>query len=170
MSSVAHTRIYLVGFMGSGKSSVGRLLARKLGWKFVDLDREIEHHEKQTIAEIFQASGESRFRELEREHLSRLSLGRQVVIALGGGAFIDDSNREVANASGLTIWLKVSFATVVSRVKMDGSRPKFASPEQAETLYKSRESVYRQARLHVEADDRSPALVVEELLGVIRNL
>ena len=170
MSSVAHTRIYLVGFMGSGKSSIGRLLARKLGWKFVDLDREIERHEKQTIPEIFQAFGEPRFRELERLHLQRLSSERQVVIALGGGTFTDEVNREVANSSGLTVWLKVSFATVVSRVKMDGTRPKFGSVEQAEALYRSRESLYRQARLHVEADDRSPALVVAELLGAIRNL
>jgi shikimate kinase len=167
---VTHTRIYLVGFMGAGKSSVGRQLAKRLGWKFADLDREIERTEHQSIPEIFERSGEPYFREVESKCLQALSRQRQVVVALGGGAFADPANRELAAASGLTVWLKVSFATVVTRVKMDGSRPKFGSKEQAEALYNSRQEFYSQARVHIESDNRSPASVADELAELIRSL
>jgi shikimate kinase len=167
---VKPSRIYIVGFMGAGKSTIGRLLARRLGWAFVDLDREIERAENRAISDIFKTDGEPRFRELESRHLQVLSTRRQVVIALGGGAFMDAANREIAESTGITIWLKVSFATIVTRVRMDGTRPKFANREQAEKLYESRESVYRLARIHADAEERPPAAVADELLGVIRSL
>jgi shikimate kinase len=163
-------RIYIVGFMGAGKSTIGRLLAKRLGWAFLDLDREIERGEHRSISEIFTTEGEPRFRVLEQNYLRQLSTRHQVVIALGGGAFVDPANRELTETTGITIWLKVSFATVVTRVRMDGTRPKFANREQAETLYQSREPIYRLARIHAEADNRPPAEVADELLGAIRKI
>src|SRR5438093_89673 len=116
------SRVYLIGFMGAGKTSVGRLLAKKLGWKFIDLDKEIEQKEKRPIAEIFREQGEPHFRILENKYLKQISTAKRAVIALGGGAYVDAQNRQVADSSGLTIWLKVSFAKVADRVKMDGTR------------------------------------------------
>src|SRR5207244_7135559 len=93
-------RIYLVGFMGSGKSTVGRRLAKKLGWKFIDLDEEIECSERRAVADIFRAAGELHFRQLERLALQRLSASpstEKSIIALGGGAFLDPENRTIAD-------------------------------------------------------------------------
>src|SRR5262245_35541185 len=122
-------RIYLVGFMGAGKSRVGRELAERLGWIFIDMDAEIERAERMPIRDIFARFGEPHFRSLERDLLRRLSKRSRAVIALGGGAYIDPENRLLAESTGLTVWLKVSFDNVVHRVTMDGTRPMFASPE-----------------------------------------
>src|SRR5207244_12720116 len=96
-------RIYLVGFMGSGKTSVGWRLAKKLGWKFIDLDEEIERSEGRPVAEIFRENGEAHFRQIERNCLQKLSssaAAEKSVIAFGGGTFLDPENRVVADATG----------------------------------------------------------------------
>jgi shikimate kinase len=166
---VTITRIYLIGFMGAGKTTVGQRLARKLGWKFIDLDEEIERCEHRAIADIFRESGETHFRQLERLCLERVSSSPKSIIALGGGAFLDPENRALAEKTGLTVWLKVSFAKVASRVKIDGTRPKFTSKEQAEVLYQSREPYYALAKVHVSTDDGTPETVADEIIGVVRR-
>ncbi len=155
--------------MGAGKTSVGRRLAKNLGWKFIDLDEEIERTEGRAIADIFQEHGEIHFRQLERLYLQRISSSDKSVIALGGGAFLDPENRALAENTGLTVWLKASFAKVVARVKIDGTRPKFISSEQAEALYQSREPYYAMAKIHVSTDDGTPETVAAEILGVVRK-
>ncbi len=164
------SRIYLVGFMGSGKTTVGRRLAKKLGWKFIDLDEEIERYERRTVADIFRQDGEAYFRQLERHSLEQASSSKQSVIALGGGAFLDPENRGLAENTGLTVWLKVSFAKVGDRVKIDGTRPKLTSKEQAEGLYQSREPYYALAKLHVSTDDGTPETIAEEIIEAVRKL
>jgi shikimate kinase len=167
---VATTRIYLIGFMGSGKTSIGWRLAKKLGWKFIDLDDEIERGEGRPVAEIFRADGEARFRQMEQDCLKRLSswaVADKSVIALGGGTFLDPQNRAIAETTGLTVWLKVSFSTVVNRVKIDGTRPMFSSKEQAESLYRSREPYYALAKVHIATDDGTPETVADEIVGAI---
>src|ERR1051326_6210130 len=96
----AHKRLYLVGFMGAGKTTVGRRLAKKLGWKFLDLDEEIEHREGRTVANIFKEDGERHFRSLEHSCLKELASVPKAVIAMGGGAFVDPENRELAESTG----------------------------------------------------------------------
>src|SRR5690349_14887448 len=118
--------------MGAGKSTIGRHLAKKLGWKFIDLDEEIERREHRPIPEIFEKEGEPYFRSIERLCLKNLPPSLKVVVALGGGAFIDPENREHAEKTGLTVWLKASFSQLANRVKIDGRRPKFVDKEQAE--------------------------------------
>jgi shikimate kinase len=167
---VAVTRIYLIGFMGAGKTSVGWRLAKKLGWKFVDLDEEIERDQARAVAEIFRTEGEAGFRQIERNCLKKLSSSANIekyVIAFGGGTFLDPENRSIAESTGLTVWLKVSFSTVAGRVKIDGTRPKFTSTEQAELLHQSREPFYALAKLHISTDQGTPDTVVNEILGAI---
>jgi shikimate kinase len=156
--------------MGAGKSSVGRCLARKLGWKFLDLDEEIERREGRQIAEIFRQDGEPRFRDLERLCLKDISSSNKTVIALGGGAFIDPENRELADKTGLTVWLKVSFSRLVDRVRIDGTRPKFVDRTKAKQLYETREPFYELAKVHVSTDDGTPDSAADEIIGVFRKL
>jgi shikimate kinase len=166
---VAYSRIYLIGFMGAGKSTVGRRLAKKLGWKFIDLDDEIVRREKREIATIFREDGEPHFRNLERECLKQVSSSPKAVIALGGGTFIDPENRDVAEKTGLTVWLKVSFTNIAGRVKIDGTRPKFPDKDQARLLYESREPYYALARIQVSTDSGTPESVADEIAGVVRK-
>jgi shikimate kinase len=164
------SRIYLVGFMGSGKTTVGRRLAKKLGWRFIDLDEEIERRERRTVADIFRENGEPHFRQLERHFLKQASSFKQSVIALGGGAFLDPENRVLADTTGLTVWLKVSFAKIGDRVKIDGTRPKLTSKEQAEGLYQSRDPYYALAKLHVSTDHGTPETIADEIIEAVRKL
>ena len=164
-----YSRIYLIGFMGSGKTTIGRQLARKLGWKFIDLDREIEQGEKRQVADIFQENGEPYFRSLEKRYLKESSYSSRAVIALGGGTYIDPQNRALADLTGLTVWLKVSFARLADRVKMDGTRPKFDNRDEAERLYQDREPQYALARVHVSTDEGTPESVADEIIGVIKK-
>src|SRR5689334_7312447 len=101
--------IYLVGFMASGKSTIGRLLAHRLGWSFFDTDDEIEAAEKMTISEIFEQRGEPEFRRIEaeivRQHVRWIERGRPAVLALGGGVFTQAENRRILEGRGVTVWL-----------------------------------------------------------------
>ena len=156
--------------MGAGKSTVGRRLAKKLGWKFIDLDDEIERREGRPIAEIFRQHGEPHFRNLEQFYLKDLSSSPKTVIALGGGTFSDPVNRDLTEKTGLTVWLKVSFSKIADRVKIDGTRPKFADKVQAERLYQTRETSYALAKVHVLTDDGTPDSAADEIIGVFRKL
>jgi shikimate kinase len=167
---MAVERVYLVGFMGAGKTSVGRALATQLGWSFVDLDAEIEHSQKMAIRDIFVKSGEAQFRQLEREHLKQLSGRPHVVIALGGGATIDPENRLIIDSTGTSVWLNVSFDTAASRVALDGTRPLFKDPEHAARLFETRLPIYKLARIHVQADNRPPAAIAGEVALRLQEL
>jgi shikimate kinase len=156
--------------MGSGKTTVGRRVAKKLGWKFIDLDAQIERREGRSIADIFQQNGEPYFRNLERLCLKELSSSRKSVIALGGGTFIDPANRDVAEKTGLTVWLKVPFSKLVQRVRIDGTRPKFVNSAQAEHLYESREPLYALAKVHISTEDGTPESAADEIIGALRRL
>jgi shikimate kinase len=167
---MAIERIYLVGFMGAGKSTVGRELALKLGWPFLDLDTEIEKTEGVSVREIFARSGEPHFRRLEHEHLQLISQIPQAVIALGGGAYINPANRVIVDATGVAVWLNTSLTEVNERVRPDGTRPLLADPERARQLYADRLPSYRLARIHVLTDNRLPDDIAEEIVQRISNL
>lgn len=153
-------KIYLVGFMGAGKTTVGRALARRLGWRLEDIDELIEARERRTVADIFAEHGEAYFRSAEREVVRLLLPERQVVVATGGGTFADAANRALIRDDGATIWLDLPFDSVVARAPRDGRRPLAADREQFEALYLARRAAYQQA--HVRFDtSRSP---VEELV------
>ena len=163
-------RIYLVGFMGAGKTTVGRELALKLRWPFLDLDAEIEKSEKLSVREIFAQFGEARFRQLEREQLQRVSDASQAIVALGGGAYIDPGNRVIVDTTGVAVWLDTSLASVKERVRPGGSRPLLADAERAQQLYVERLPSYRLARIHVLTDNRLPDAIAEEIVQKVRNL
>jgi shikimate kinase len=160
--------IYIVGFMASGKSTIGRLLAHRLGWSFFDTDTEIESAEKCTISEIFAARGELEFRRIEnsilRQHVAWIERGRPAVLALGGGGFAQSENRELIESNGLTVWLDCPFEIVKRRVAAASHRPLARDPEQFETLYRARLDSYRLADVHVPIHGDDPDEVVEAII------
>jgi shikimate kinase len=160
--------IYLVGFMGSGKSTVGRSLAHRLGWSFFDIDAEIERAEGMTIAEIFAARGEAEFRRIEAEmvvqHIRWIERGRPAVVALGGGAFANPATRQLLSDNGVTVWLDCPFETVARRVANDPSRPLARDPEQFQALYQERRESYGLADVRIPIAEEEPAAVVEMLV------
>jgi shikimate kinase len=155
--------IALVGFMGCGKSTVGKLLAERLGWQFVDLDAEIERRTGRPIPEIFEQEGEAQFRELEHEAFleqQRLSRqGRPRVVALGGGAFVEPRNRDQLDVSGLSIWLDCPLTELWERVSSERHRPLARRREDFEQLYRERLPHYRLADFTVPAVDAPPRIV-----------
>jgi shikimate kinase len=159
--------IYLVGFMGSGKTTVGRLLADRLGWRFVDLDGEIEAEQKTTIAQIFEDQGEERFRELEAEAIRKwvhvVRSGRPVVLALGGGAFARPDNAEYLGSNGVTVWLDCPLERLRRRVAVNSDRPLARDSQRFEELYHLRAASYACADFRLEAGGDSPEAVVDAL-------
>lgn len=160
--------LYLVGFMGSGKSAVGRLLAEELGWAFADIDEDIEKSQGIPIAKIFDTRGEEEFRRLEREalrqRLKEVECGKPLVVALGGGAFVDPANRKMLADRGVTVWLDCPFPRISSRLEGQTHRPLARDPATFQQLYQDRRDMYSQAEHRVEADTDDPAAVVAEIL------
>jgi shikimate kinase len=157
-------KVYLVGFMGAGKSSVARALGRRLDWKAEDIDARIEQEERRDIPTIFRDSGEPYFRAREREALIDLLPERGAVIASGGGTFADASNRELMLRDGGVVWLDVPFDIILGRVPRDGRRPLAADRLGMEQLYNQRLAAYRQAHLRVDAGRGSVEELVEHIV------
>jgi shikimate kinase len=162
-------RIALVGFMGSGKSAVGRALARAVLYEFVDLDAVIAARCGRTIPAIFREEGEGQFRLAELEAAREAVTRTRIVLATGGGAFAQPRTREVLQSTCTTVWLRVALATVLKRVPEDGSRPLAGNREIMGTLLKSREPSYSEADLTVDSDDGTPAQVAKRILRVLRK-
>jgi shikimate kinase len=151
--------IYLVGFMGSGKSTVGRALARELGWSFVDLDEEIERREGTPISNIFEQHGEAAFRRMEsdalKERVRAVERGEPQVIALGGGAFVSDPNYTLLSNNGVSVWLDCPIEIVERRVRGFRHRPLARDPQRMRELYDARRAAYARAdyTIPIEGDD-----------------
>ncbi len=155
--------------MGSGKSTVGRALARRLGWSFYDLDSEIERAENTTIDEIFATRGEADFRRLEtemlRQHVRWIERGRPAVLALGGDAFVFAENRELLENNGIAIWLDCPFETIQRRVARESHRPLARDPAKFAALYEARRQFYALADIRAPIDCDNPDAAVEIILA-----
>ena len=146
-------KLYLVGFMGAGKTTVARALGRRLGWPVEDIDERIETRERRSVATIFAQDGESYFRQQERQTLSELLPQRQIVIATGGGTFAEPDNRALMLADGAVAWLDVPLSRVFDRVPANGRRPLAADRAQMEQLYARRRLAYAEAHIRVDGTE-----------------
>lgn len=156
-------KLYLVGFMGAGKTTVARALAKRTGWRVEDIDQRIEAREHKTVASIFSQQGEPYFRNLERLSLGELLPLRHVVVATGGGTFVEPDNRALMLADGAVAWLDLPLAQVIERVPADGRRPLAADRAQMELLFARRQLAYAHAHVRIDAA-RPVAEVVGRLL------
>lgn len=157
-------KIYLVGFMAAGKTTMARALAKRLGWRAVDVDELVEAREHLSVAEIFARHGEPYFRAAERAVLAEQLTPRHLVVATGGGTFVDPRNRAAINRDGLSVWLDVPFDRVVARLPPDGRRPLAADRGEFARLFASRREAYQQAHVRLDAGRASVEALVDELM------
>lgn len=168
-------RIYLTGFMASGKSTIGPILANTLGYASVDLDHVIETHSGKTISEIFRTDGEEKFRLLEGEALREVSSCSQYVISLGGGTIFQQNNIDIILATGILVYLKASSGQLVRRLRNKVDRPILRGPEgerltdstlrqRIEELLASRSSTYAKADLIIDTDHSTVGKTVDEIV------
>lgn len=174
-------KIFITGFMTSGKSTLGPILANVLGWNFYDLDKEIEKNEGKTVVNIFHDNGEAYFREKERETLEKIINGKEVIVALGGGTIANESNLFLMKEAGKIIYLEVSPEVLYHRLKHKVDRPLFRDLvldeknkdefiRRIKKLLEEREKYYKQADLIVNCDSKKLGLTIDDLAKKIRRL
>ncbi len=155
--------IYIVGFMGSGKSTVGPTLAGQMDRPFYDLDDLIEKKQERTISEIFESQGEEHFRKLESDMLLQDPPSEPCVMALGGGTFMSRVNRDYIAKHGISVWLKISLSLAKGRCRDSQHRPLARNPEKWESLFHRRKRSYQLADIPVEVDGKSPQQICAEI-------
>jgi shikimate kinase len=164
-------RIVLTGFMGSGKSTVGPLVARRLGWAFLDVDDVIEAEAGSSIAEIFTRDGEAAFRDREHAMIARLAAGDALVLALGGGAIEREATRALllGDPDTLLVHLEVELATTLARCGgTEHTRPVLADQANLVARYRRRLPLYRTAHMSIAVDVLTPEQVVDAILKAAR--
>lgn len=166
--------IFLVGLMGAGKSTVGRILARRLGKRFVDTDHEIEKRNGVTIPVIFEIEGEDGFRRREQEVLADLAQEKDLVLSTGGGIVLKPENREVLRNHGFVVYLNARPELLAERTKHDRTRPLLNVEDpltRLRELYEVRDPLYREvAHAVVETGRGAPQQVVQAILGEISRI
>lgn len=169
--------IYLTGFMGSGKSTIGPILANTLGWDFYDLDRVIEEKTGKKIKEIFNEDGEQFFRQIETETLRDLSFKDKVIISLGGGTIVNRENIKILKNTGKLIYLKMSMEAALGRLKHKRDRPAlkndaedFSEEDLINTisgLMEARAEYYEQADFSIDTDKSTVGKTVDKIVQLI---
>ncbi|MDT8901798.1 shikimate kinase [Anaeroselena agilis] len=164
--------IVLIGFMGTGKSSTGRLLAGRLGRPFIDVDRKIERETGLTIGELFAQHGETYFRAREKAAVARVARYRKAVIATGGGVVLDPDNMRRLRAGGVIICLTATVQVILERTGRRSTRPLLARPDREEIvarLLAERAPLYGQADFTLDTSDLTPQLTVEKIIAFLRQ-
>jgi shikimate kinase len=162
-------KIYLVGFMAAGKTTVARALSKRLDWRAVDIDELIEDRERMTVADIFAKHGEAHFRAVERAVLFEQLTPRHLVVATGGGTFADPQNRAAINGDGVSVWLDVPLDRLIARVPADGRRPLAADRAGFERLYHLRRAAYEHAHVRLDAGRAGVDALAEQLLDWLQR-
>ncbi|MBF0505727.1 MAG: shikimate kinase [Nitrospirae bacterium] len=164
--------IVLTGFMGTGKTAVGKILARRLGLVLVDVDAEIERERKTTITEIFRQCGEAGFRDIESAAIEKLSAMKNAVLSTGGGAVLRADNMDALRKNGVIICLAASPETILRRTGACKNRPllQVDNPlQKIKELYEFRKPYYEKADIIIHTDDMSPAQVAEKIIKAMKN-
>ena len=172
LSMPAPKPIVLVGLMGAGKTSIGRLLAKRLGLEFIDADHEIELAAQCSVERIFERHGEAVFRDGEQRVIARLLSGPTHVLATGGGAFMRKETRDAIRERGISVWLRADLDLLLRRVSRRKNRPllRNENPRQTlEKLIKERYPVYADADIVVDSGDRPPGTIVDNVIESIET-
>ena len=162
-------KVYLVGFMAAGKTTVARALAKRLDWQATDIDELIEQREHLSVADIFARHGEAYFRTVERAVLLEQMPARHRVVATGGGTFVDPQNRAAINSDGVSVWLDLPLERAIARMPADGRRPLAADRAEFERLFRARRDAYQLAHVRLDAGRASVDALVEQLLDWLEH-
>jgi len=165
--------IVLIGFMGTGKTEVGRILAKKLGYKLIDADTEIEKEQKMTITEIFKQYGESKFRDIEADVIRRLSVIKNIIISTGGGAVLRQENIDNLRKNGVIVCLAASPETILKRTSRNTNRPllQVENPlQKIKDLLEFRKPYYDKADIMIDTEGKSPLQVAEEIIEKVKGI
>ena len=162
--------LILIGNMAAGKSTIGRLLAKKLNLKFFDTDFIIENKTKMKIFEIFEKKGEATFRNLEKKITLNLLNKNNCIISLGGGAFIDETIRKNAQKKGCTIWLNQSIETLIYRIKKNNKRPIASnlSDNELKNLFFNRSKIYAKAKYEINCENIGKAEITNKIIEMLK--
>ena len=163
----ADDAIFLIGFMGAGKTTVGRVLAKKIGYEFLDLDEFIEAKTGKSISDIFTEFGEDEFRRLERETIKSFHNLKRTVMALGGGAYVSEENRATFRRMGMTVWLDCPLEICLSRIASNTTRPLLANESEMRALLDSRIPTYSLADKRIETDACEPEQIADAIAGML---
>jgi len=163
--------IFLIGFMGAGKSTIGLELSKKLSFNLVDTDKSIERSQGMKITEIFSKKGEDFFRELETNELKLLSNENNLIVSTGGGIILKDSNREILN-NVFSIYLKADFDIIFERIKEDKTRPLLLTDnpyKTAKEIFESRYELYESFQNKINTDNKHPKDISDEIVNLYKN-
>ena len=163
--------IFLIGFMGAGKSTIGLELSKKLSFNLVDTDKSIERSQGMKITEIFSRKGEDFFRELETNELKLLSNENNLIVSTGGGIILKDSNREILNRV-FSIYLKADFDIIFERIKEDKTRPLLLTDnpyKTAKEIFESRYELYESFQNKINTDNKHPKDISDEIVNLYKN-
>ena len=164
--------LVLTGMMGVGKSTIGRLIAKRLKIKFIDVDKVIEKKEKKTIRRIFEDNGEKYFRKLEEKTTLKVLKNNRSVIALGGGAFINKEIRHKVLSSCVSVWLKVDLDRLIKRYHKNDRRPLLDKKKlntDVKRIYQSRKKIYSLANFKINCDNIDKIKIVQKILNFYEN-
>ena len=170
-AAIGDQSLVLIGMMGAGKTTIGRRLAKKMGYKFVDADHEIEAAAGMKVPDIFEVFGEQAFRDGEKKVLDRLMREGPHIVATGGGAFLNEDTRRAISANGLSIWLRAELDVLMERVRRKGNRPLLLTGDPEGTMRKlleERVAVYALADIVVESNDNSHDKVVAATIASLQ--
>ena len=163
--------IVLTGFMGTGKTTIGKELSKLLNMRLVDIDAEIEKAQKMKINDIFRIYGEQYFRDVETDMIKKLSSEKKIIISTGGGAVLRDENMEALKENGIIFCLNASTETIMERTARSEDRPllKVENPkEKISEMLSLRRPFYEKAGNMIETDCKTPLEIVAEIIGIIR--
>ena len=161
--------IFLVGFMGAGKTTVGQALAEGLGCEFIDLDDVIARKAGKSVQQIFLELGEPEFRRLETEAIRSCRNLVRSVVALGGGAYVSELNRDLLREVGKTVWLDCPLEVCLGRIRGDQSRPLLGDEQAMKTLMDNRRDSYSKADYAIDSAKRTPEELAKEILQLLRE-
>jgi len=164
--------LVLTGMMGVGKSTIGRLIAKRLEMKFIDVDKVIENKEQKSIKQIFDDNGENYFRKLEEKITLKILKTNKTVVALGGGAFLNKEVRSKVLGSCVSVWLKVSLDKLIRRYNKNNKRPllnKKKLDTDVKKIYQARKKIYSLANFKINCDNMSKTQIIEKILVFYEN-
>ena len=166
-------KIVLIGMMGSGKSTIGALLSKKMNMKFIDVDSKIETIEKQTISQIFKLKGEKYFRALEVKTILSLldTKEKELVLSLGGGSFLDEKVRKNVKNNSLSFWLNWKPSTIIKRIRKSTKRPLIQglNDQEIEKIMLDRNKHYAKSNFKIDCDNHKKNEIVDKIVSVLKK-